>query len=440
MSLCVSAFIDNNIYVWSDGRICTKSGETDYIVKDDYSKARVIGKRIVFLSGMLDIAESVFRKLSAQNSIEEIQQVARECYSKFKAANENKPAYKALEHGIELGVLIHEFENGVPRYIQMVYNTDFEIDVTVPSNLEFFSFGAHSKEVLPVLIAKVNAGIEVSDAVEESYAKVADIHVGGRLQGSRMSIDNIAHSTAWIRDKQAYPIWKGRRSPLLADHFGNATMNKLTANTAQINSSDFNNGSIVGSSINVGNGQFTVDTAGNMYAGKGTFRGDITTGSTITGALLRTAASGRRMEVDAQGLRTYDANGTNRIRINTGSDNGISAITFFGTGGSTAGEINSYQNSGGLSIISSDVFIGSNNTGNPIRLQGAVTIDGNVEFRREVTGLNVGIGSVTGLQTQLDAIWAKLNNHTHDITLPTHNHGNSANQNWGGTFTTSKSA
>lgn len=163
-------------------------------------------------------------------------------------------------------------------------------------------------------------------------------------------------------------------------------------------------------------------------------------GGTVTGALIRTAAANRRIEVDAQGLRTYDANGTNRIRINTGSDNGVSAITFFGTGGSTAGEINSYQNSGGISLISSDVFIGSNNTGNPIRLQGAVTIDGTVEFRREVTGLNVGIGSVTGLQTQLDAIWAKLNNHTHDITLPTHNHGNSANQNWGGTFTTSRSA
>ena len=139
-----------------------------------------------------------------------------------------------------------------------------------------------------------------------------------------MSKDNISFSNAFIRDKLAYPIWKGRCSPLLADP-SKAMWSRIEltdVNTAQINSSDFNNGSIVGSSINVGNGQFTVDTAGNMYAGKGTFRGDITTGSTITGALIRTAASGRRMEVDAQGLRTYDANSTNRIRINTGSDNG----------------------------------------------------------------------------------------------------------------------
>lgn len=398
MSLCVSAFIDNNIYVWSDGRICTKSGETDFVVKDDYLKARVIGKRIVFLSGMLDIAESVFRRLSANSRIEEIQQVARECYSKFKAANESKPAYQALEHGIELGVLIHEFEKGVPRYIQMVYNTGFEIDVTVPSNLEFFSFGAHSKEVLPILVAKVNAGIEVSSAVEESYAEVADIHVGGRLQGSRMSTDSIAHSTAWICDKQAYPIWKGSRAPLLADHFGNVVANKLTANTAQINSSDFNNGSIVGSSINVGNGQFTVDTAGNMYAGKGTFRGDITTGSTITGALIRTAASGRRIELDTRGFRAVDNAGRPRITIATDSDEGISGLAFFDPSGSWQGQL--IGTSSNMTLTARDGIRLSGGTG-------PITLDSRVNFSY---GIDPGV--INGLNSALDNK-ASIN-HTHN--------------------------
>ncbi|RAI96862.1 hypothetical protein DET54_106220 [Paenibacillus pabuli] len=435
MSLCVSAFIEGSFYIWADGRICAQAEGTNYLVTDEYSKVRVFGKRVVFATGMLEIAESVFGLIKEDSSIEDIQRVARECYSTFKAANENDPLYQALEHGIELGVIVHEFDEGVPRYIQMVYDTDFDIRVTQPSNLDFFSFGAHSDDILPILIAKVNAGVEVSSAVEQSYAEIADASVGGRLQGFRFSNETLAHSNVWINDKTAYSMWKGNRLPCLADMQGNAVMNKLTANSAQINSSDFNNGAIVGSSINVGNGKFKVDTAGNMYT-----EGSTTVGGTITGSLIRTAASGRRVELDTQGLRSYDTAGVNRIRINTGSDNGIAAISFYGSGGASAGEINSYQNSGGLSIISSDVFIGSNNTGNPIRLQGAVTIDGTVEFRREVTGLNVGIGSVTGLQTQLDAIWAKLNNHTHDITLPTHNHGNSANQNWGGTFTSSRSA
>lgn len=169
-------------------------------------------------------------------------------------------------------------------------------------------------------------------------------------------------------------------------------------------------------------------------------------GGTITGALIRTAASGRRVELDVQGFRSFDSSGVNRIRINTGSDNGVAAISFFGSGGASAGEINTYQNSGGLSIISNDLIIGSNNTGNPIRLQGAPIIAGPAEFRSSVifngsiTGLKMT--DITGLQAELSSIWAALNSkasssHTHSVTLPTHNHGIAGASNWGGTFTTS---
>ncbi|SLK21734.1 hypothetical protein SAMN06272722_11972, partial [Paenibacillus sp. RU5A] len=109
---------------------------------------------------------------------------------------------------------------------------------------------------------------------------------------------------------------------------------------------------------------------------------------------------------------------------------------------------NSYQNSGGLSIISNDLIIGSNNTGNPIRLQGAPIVAGPAEFRSTVafnstvTGLNLSIGNISGLRAELDSIWNSLSGkspigHTHSVTLPTHNHGLSGASNWGGTFPTS---
>ncbi|WFR65503.1 phage tail spike protein [Paenibacillus amylolyticus] len=169
-------------------------------------------------------------------------------------------------------------------------------------------------------------------------------------------------------------------------------------------------------------------------------------GGTITGALIRTAASGRRIEQDINGFRTYDNNNRNRIRITTASNDEIAAISWYGSGGAFAGEINSYQNSGGLSIISNDLIIGSNNTGNPIRLQGAPIVAGPAEFRSSVifngsiTGLEMT--DITGLQAELSSIWAALNSkasssHTHSVTLPTHNHGIAGASNWGGTFTTS---
>ncbi|WP_434750269.1 phage tail protein [Paenibacillus amylolyticus] len=229
-------------------------------------------------------------------------------------------------------------------------------------------------------------------------------------------------------------------APFRVDFQGNVTANRLTANSANIFSSNFTNGAIVGSSINVGSGKFTVDTAGNMYA-----EGSTTVGGTITGSLIRTAASGRRVELDVQGFRSYDASGRIRIQIATTDDSTAAALIFRDTNGSSVGEINTYQASGVMTIFSRNITIGSNNTGNPIRLAGAPIIEGPAEFRSTVTGLNLTISQVQGLQSQLDSLWVAVNGkspsgHTHTVNIGTHNHGNNANQNWppnGGTFTTS---
>jgi len=243
-------------------------------------------------------------------------------------------------------------------------------------------------------------------------------------------------------------------APLRVNMKGDVIANSLTANYANIEYSNFKNGAIVGSSINVGNGMFTVTSGGIMSAVGANFSGSITAstvtgtninGGTITGALIRTAATGRRVEQDASGFRTYDSNNRNRIRINTDSDDGIAAISLYGSGGAFAGEINSYQNSGQLTIFSNDLWLGSNNTGNPIRLQGATTFGGAAYLRSgAVYGLNItdvsGLQTMlNSLQTKIDSLQAAYNNHRHSVTTAHHNHGNNANNpnTGGGTFTTS---
>lgn len=94
-------------------------------------------------------------------------------------------------------------------------------------------------------------------------------------------------------------------APFQVDMKGNLLANKLTANYAQIKSSSFSEGAIVGSSINVGNGRFVVNTNGSVFAADGTFTGTINAksgtfegaiysngqiiGGVITGALIRTS-------------------------------------------------------------------------------------------------------------------------------------------------------
>lgn len=86
-------------------------------------------------------------------------------------------------------------------------------------------------------------------------------------------------------------------APFRVDLAGNVTANKLTANSAMIYDSQFNNGAIVGSSINIGGGMFTVNSSGFLFAQSanitgiinatgGTFSGNITANGTITGGAI----------------------------------------------------------------------------------------------------------------------------------------------------------
>lgn len=203
-------------------------------------------------------------------------------------------------------------------------------------------------------------------------------------------------------------------APFRVDMRGN-----LTANSAMIRDSQFNGGVITGSSINV-NGRFLVDSNGIMSATNGRFSGDIT-GSTITGSLFKTAPSGRRIEISSQGFRAIDNYNRDRISIKTDSDKDIAAISFFGSDGSFAGEINSYQSSGTLSVYSDNgIYIGGNRaptinlngevvTRHPFTASSSVRFEGNVYFSGDVSGIRIGISEVYGLQSQITYLQNQIN-------------------------------
>ncbi|PAK55419.1 hypothetical protein [Paenibacillus sp. 7541] len=446
MSLCLSLYHDNKFFVWADSRVSVEVGGRNYAVTDDYTKLHQLGNRVIFMSGMQEIIDEMLLRLFPESTYEDIQREARDVYDEFVEVHKDLPGYTDSKHGIEFGIYVHEIEQGQPKYVQLGYRDNFEINEQIPQEADVFGVAAHSDVALPLFVDRINSRMPVELAAQRTFEHVADEIVGGYLNMYVIHSEGVAHSRSIIRDRKPIKTFQNFSLPLKATMDGSIYASKLTARTASIAESNFTNGAIVGSSINVGNGQFTVDPAGNMYAGNGRFRGNIEassfTGGTITGALLRTGSSGRRIEVDAQGLRTYDGSGQNRIRINTGSDAGVASIVFNGSGGGYAGEINSYQN-GGLTIFSENLIIGSNNTSNPISIQGAATFAGPVRFNSTVSGISVNMSDVYGLsatlsslQSQIDSLRSSYNSHTHSLTLPTHNHGNSSNQNWGGTFPT----
>ncbi|AIQ13625.1 phage tail protein [Paenibacillus durus] len=163
-------------------------------------------------------------------------------------------------------------------------------------------------------------------------------------------------------------------APFRVDMQGNVTANRLTANSANIFSSNFTNGAITGSSINVGNGVFTVDSSGNMRATSGEFSGFISassitgtniSGGTITGAAIQTATSTRKIVLNADGLRSFDGSGTRRISIDTNDGFGTQELRFYGaTGGKSGvvsgsdGRLNVAASSGLLVLAGPTVVLG----------------------------------------------------------------------------------
>ncbi|MGG1879357.1 phage tail protein [Paenibacillus cisolokensis] len=236
-------------------------------------------------------------------------------------------------------------------------------------------------------------------------------------------------------------------APFRVDMQGNVTANRLTANSANIFSSNFTNGAIVGSSINIGNGQFTVDTAGNMYAGNGRFRGNIEAsiitggrinGTEIVGASIKTALTGERIELDPFGFVFYDSLNARRVTLGTNPSANISGHTYYNAWSQSQGLI--YASDYELHVIGTNsIRIGAN--------AGTISLQGAVHFNNgsSVTGLVISIGQISGLRGQLDSLQSQIdalrntfNSHTHSVNIGTHNHGNNQNQNWGGTFPTSR--
>ncbi|WP_438432342.1 phage tail protein [Gorillibacterium sp. sgz500922] len=186
-------------------------------------------------------------------------------------------------------------------------------------------------------------------------------------------------------------------APFRVDMAGNVVANKLTANAASIANSTFNSGQIVGSSINVGNGMFTVSSAGVMSAVNGFFSGSISastiSGGMITGTTIQTQANGRRIQIDTTGLFLYGADNVRRLSFLTAEGQSSGGIIFAGPSGAGAGIIIGTE---GVMAISSNsaLLLAAPN--------GTVYFQGSVDFGNAIVQ-NIPISAIATLSQQLSS-------------------------------------
>ncbi|MEK5415067.1 hypothetical protein [Paenibacillus sp. FSL L8-0708] len=161
-------------------------------------------------------------------------------------------------------------------------------------------------------------------------------------------------------------------------------------------------------------GTFTgnLSAAGGTFTGTlvgvdGNFSGAITastiSGGTITGALIRTAASGQRIEVTPTGLRSYDSSGVKRVAISDEGRGNYAGVGFFGSNGSELAGMYTEDNFSFLYAVGPlQIFSFSDR----------VFFSSNVDFT-SATAYGLKISSVIDLQGTLDT---KATNMTFDPT------------------------
>ncbi|MEK4061680.1 MULTISPECIES: hypothetical protein [unclassified Paenibacillus] len=411
MSLCVSIYSVGQIYVFADGRISANSNGVDYLVTDTYPKARCIGDKVIFTTGMVAIAEQFFQNVKPTSTLREIERIARRVYNGFKSENEGRAEYKALEHGIEFGVAVHDITAGKARYTQLSYYNDFKADTRIPIETDVFAWGANSDCVLPEIERLFQIGGDITEIVKEAFGRVSDVHVGGKLHAFFFDGRNIIvpKDPLWIRSKTQYPAWPSDKVPSTADMAGNVVARSIKL-TGEMTDSEVIS---------------TVIRASRII-------GNEIEGGTITGTKIQTSDSVYpRVVIDPASVAFGVYSSPNDGILIPAYEDGVSKIRFLANGNEST-----IYNSPGVGLAIS-AFGNATITGSNIDLQ---PTSGRVRLS---SWDKIADASGTTLQSELNALWSAIAgkasaSHSHTVTIPSHNHGNPANANsGGGTFTAS---
>lgn len=83
MSLWHAYFQGNQVFVCADSRVSARVMEKSYYVTDKYKKIRVIGNKVIFVSGNVEVDQQLFNLIKADSSIRFIQRKVKKLYNEY---------------------------------------------------------------------------------------------------------------------------------------------------------------------------------------------------------------------------------------------------------------------------------------------------------------------------------------------------------------------
>jgi hypothetical protein len=299
---------------------------------------------------------------------------------------------------VELSTLVEYGDLEKVELGDIVTVIDPDLDINVEQRIVSYSYDP---------IRKINSNVEIAnfiDNLSDTILKIQrntivkeSLYNGIRIgpENGFEAIRSDKKARALMNATEGVKIQKGDGAGaytdvIFLDTDGNAVFQ------GKVQASDF-----VGGSIDIGNGTFTVDSAGNMVATSGYFEGLIEatdiTGGTVTGAIVQTSLSGRRIAIEGNQLNAYDENGTLRISIEPSLGAGVNyyELRFYNESGVRQGVI---SGSGSQMNLFSDNL----NVMNNIRISGSSATVGTLS-QSDSTAVDVD-----GLKIDFNSLLSKL--------------------------------
>lgn len=341
MSLCIALMDEQRVVMAADTAVSTKRGRNVYRVRENCQKIFVLDEMLVFLSGDVDLSRLIMDEFKEQDhkTVEKLRDMMQTYTERYAQIRPGFREYEKDSIGVLALIGLREGNKSMLYEISSKDNFKLKKIAPIPDKPIFYTVGVQYERANELVSQFLGEGQSANNAIISTYETLSCEQIGGTLQAyilDETGIESLIHRP--IKNKA-----------------GMKTFRTIPINQADLKHAMFCHATIRGSSIDVGNGIFSVDTAGNMVATSGRFRGTIDAsivrgtdviGGKVTGALIQTAASGKRIEMDVDGFRSFDSGGVRRISIDSTTGTDYSSLDFFDRDGSQVGQM--YTQSGSL--------------------------------------------------------------------------------------------
>ncbi|GAA0134729.1 hypothetical protein YSY43_15690 [Paenibacillus sp. YSY-4.3] len=425
--ICIQTY--DRVWVGADSAVSAQINGKVYRLHEQGKKLFQVDDMVIFCSGIMELAASIMEEFEAteDRTLETLQNIARKQCADYTAEHPEVESRGGLF--ADMLIAVYDKERGkTVVYSISPYHNDFEIvERTLNSSMDFaiWAGGIRTQQATDAAMLKFRQTLNVNFALKYAFRAISYEGIGGDLTvyeidagGVRKSLQHKIREKPGIRRLTRDVLDKVVAELIVAEsvvgQLGDFVSMKIgTGNNVTM----INTNGIAAGHATFSSAPFQVKMNGDVIARSITLTGKISQStmesSTLTGNLIRTAASGARVEIDHRGWRTFDANGRERISINANDTYGMSAISFARSNGSAAGYINGGDSIFQITSLSDMMFAAVN---------GWIYFQGNLDFSRANSVYGLTAAKIDGLSSLLNT---KVNRGepTTSATGGSHNHG-----------------